>query len=744
MGRRITSFRATTALGLVLSIGASHAFAQSAQSSEDENGETVLEEIVVLSAEEQLKQSLGVSVITSTDLERRPVGRDLAEIIRTQPGVNLTGNTSSGQYGQSRQIDLRGMGPENTLILIDGKPVFSRNSQRMGRQGERDTRGDSNWVPAELIERVEVIRGPAAARYGSGAAGGVVNIITKRPEKQTYSLTTYVEVPEDSKEGGTRRVTATAGGPINDIFNYRLTASGSWTDPDDTDINADAAAEEGLDTIRAGREGVKSYNLRGLLSAEIDGSNRLDFEAAWSRQANSFAGGQPSGSIGTPGDIINELAESNAETSRIDRTTLSVTHIGDYEFGKSNSYIQWEHTANRRLREPNNAGGEGVFDTDNEYRTAKLDNLNAKTEWVLPLHLWREQKVTLGTEYRGEFLSAPISGDAITNNDKNHMETHLIGLYVEDNVLLTDRFTLTPGLRFDWHDSFGANLSPSLNASYEVTDEITLKAGIARAFKAPNVYQLSPDYVWGSMGMGCPIWADGQCSMRGNPDLDPEISLNKEIGIAYANLDGWAASLTYYHNDYKNKITTGDVQVGWDGTTRLFSWENSGPAIISGLEGSVTVPLHERVEWTTNFTKILKSEREVFGQLADGTDGNYKVPVSLVPDYTINSSVRWEAREDLGLTLSATHYGEIEPTNRNARGQEIPAIDQEARKPYTIVNLSLDYDYNENVKVAAGVNNLFNKQLYATGGGVGTGTTSSANTYNEPGRTYWVSLTGTF
>ena len=63
------------------------------------------------------------------------------------PGVNLTGNTATGQRGNKRQIDLRGMGPENTLILIDGKPVNSRQSERISMRGERNTRGDSNWVP---------------------------------------------------------------------------------------------------------------------------------------------------------------------------------------------------------------------------------------------------------------------------------------------------------------------------------------------------------------------------------------------------------------------------------------------------------------------------------------------------------------------------------------------------------------------------------------------------------------------
>src|SRR5690606_24136113 len=176
----------------------------------------------------------------------------------------------------------------------------------------------------------------------------------------------------------------------------------------------------------------------------------------------------------------------------------------------------------------------------------------------------------------------------------------------------------------------------------------------------------------------------------------------------------------------------------------LFGWENSGPAVISGLEGSLTVPVHDTVTWTTNFTYILESEREVFGRLADGTDGIYYTPVSLVPEYTVNTAVRWEAIEDLGLTLSATHYGKVDPTNRNARGLEVPEEERISRDPYTLVNLAVDYNVNDNFRLAAGVNNLFNERLFATGGGIGTGTNADANSFNEPGRSYWVSLTGTF
>ena len=85
---------------------------------------------VVATAQEETKQAPGVSVITAEDIKKRPPANDLSQIIRTMPGVNLTGNSTSGQRGNNRQIDIRGMGPENTLILVDGKPVNSRNSVR--------------------------------------------------------------------------------------------------------------------------------------------------------------------------------------------------------------------------------------------------------------------------------------------------------------------------------------------------------------------------------------------------------------------------------------------------------------------------------------------------------------------------------------------------------------------------------------------------------------------------------------
>ncbi|EPQ4103342.1 TonB-dependent receptor plug domain-containing protein, partial [Acinetobacter baumannii] len=225
---------------------------EQAEQTLEKPAEPVKLETIFVTAEEQVKQSLGVSVITKEDLEKLPVRNDISDYVRRMPGVNLTGNSATGQRGNNRQIDIRGMGPENTLILVDGKPINSRNSVRYGWKGERDTRGDSNWVPAEAIESIEVLRGPAAARYGSGAAGGVVNIITKKVTNETHgSVEFYTSQPEDSKEGSSNRVGFNVSGPlIKDVLSYRLYGNYNKTEADDVDIN------KSIGSTAAGREGV--------------------------------------------------------------------------------------------------------------------------------------------------------------------------------------------------------------------------------------------------------------------------------------------------------------------------------------------------------------------------------------------------------------------------------------------------------------------------------------------------------
>ena len=703
----------------------------------------VLPEVsVVATAEEELRQAPGVSIITREDIQRMPPMNDIAEIVRTMPGVNLTGNSSSGQYGNNRQIDLRGMGPENTLILIDGRPVRSRNAVRMGRSGERNTRGDSNWVPADAIERIEVIRGPAAARYGSGASGGVVNIITKPPTDELHgSVTLYALQPEDRNEGDGRRVTATLSGPTTlPGLSFRAYGNFNRTDADSLNLNAAAAGSAPGETPPAGREGVENRDVNGLLRWDITPQQVLELELGYSRQGNIYAGDRAVNSSGSA--LLNQLANEGAETNIMTRTDMSLQHRGDWGWADSRVLLQYEGTVNKRLNEGLAGSNEGSITTQNGFSTSTLNNYTASGEINIPLELLAPQRLTLGAEFLRENLNDPFStsqtlnGGAIGGIDPGlragSASAETYSFFAEDNIYATNQLTLTPGVRFDHHSEFGSNWSPSLNASYELFDGFAVRGGIARAFKAPNLYQSNPNYIYFTMGNGCPasfLSLGSGCYVQGNADLEPETSINKEIGISY-NQGGFSSSLTYFHNDYRDKIVAGVVPVGQTATRgRIFRWENTPEAVVQGIEGNLLVPVLESLSWNTNFTYMIESKDKSTGQ-----------PLSLIPEYTINTSLDWQARDDLSLRLALTHYGKQEARTVDTLGFANSGSELWQRDPYSVVDVSGTYHINENTRFTAGISNLFDEQLFREANSSGAG----ANTYNEPGRAYFVSLTATF
>jgi ferric enterobactin receptor len=704
---------------------------------------------VLATAEEEVKQAPGVSIITAEDIKKHPPANDLSQIIRTMPGVNLTGNSSSGQRGNGRQIDIRGMGPENTLILVDGKPVGSRNSVRYGWRGERDSRGDSNWVPADQVERIEVLRGPAAARYGNGAAGGVVNIITKQPGKEAHgSATVYSSFAQHGEEGTTQRMNFGLNGPLTDNLSYRVYGNVAKTDSDDADINQgheSLRTGNQVGTLPAGREGVRNKDLNGLLSWKLSPEQTLDLEAGYSRQGNIYTGDTQN--TNTNATVNNLLGH---ETNRLYRQTFSVTHRGDWDFGTSLAYLQYEKTRNTRINEGLAGGTEGIF-SNSDFYTTTLDDLTAHGEVSLPLHLGVDQMLTLGTEWVEQKLDDPSSNTQTTTaggtvagltsaNRSTNASSRIASLFVEDNIELLPGTKLTPGLRFDHHDIVGDNWSPSLNLSQVLTDTLTLKAGIAKAYKAPNLYQLNPNYLLYSNGQGC-YGQTTSCYLQGNADLKAENSINKELGIEYKE-NGWLAGLTYFRNDYKNKIESGltpvGTAVGGTGSTArasIFQWENVPKALVEGLEGTLKVPLADGLELNNNFTYMLQSKNKETGDV-----------LSVTPKYTLNSMLDWQTTDALSLRLSVAWYGKQTPKKYDYHGARVTGTANNQLSPYALTGISGTYAINKNLSLAAGIDNLFDKRLYREGNAQGVTNIEGAGaaTYNESGRTLYTSLTASF
>ena len=726
----------------ILPLALISAFSHAAEEKAVEQAEV---DTVYVTAEKQLQQSLGVSRISKDDIDKRPVANDISEFVRTMPGVNLTGNTATGQRGNKRQIDLRGMGPENTLILIDGKPVNSRQSERISMRGERNTRGDSNWVPVEEIESITVLRGPAATRYGSGAMGGVVNIVTKKVSKEFKGqVNLYANQPQDSKEGATRRIGFNLSGPIiQDTLGFRIYGNLNKTDADAADINAG----HGNDSA-AGVEGVRNKDIAGRLQWKISPAQTLILDSSYSRQGNIYNGDTQNSNPRSA--LVNSLADSKAETARLYRSAYSLTHDGAWEWGDTKNVISYERTVNSHLPEGLAGGPEGSY-TGLDFVQSRLKNLRFSSEANIPFKLGVDNVLTVGAEFTDSKLDDPASN---TQGFKDQGKTDAFNgisatrggkasqrnwaAYVEDNISLTDKTHLIPAIRFDHNSDSGSNWSPALNFSHQIGENWLVKGGIARAYKAPNLYQTNPDFILYTRGQGCPLNAPNsvRCYYMGNGNLKPETSINKEIGLEF-NKNGWQASATYFHNAYRNKIVIGDQLIATSNIGNwLLQWENTPKATISGIEGNLVIPLHDTLKWSNNFTYMHKSE---------DYQGN---PLSLVPKHTLNSTLSWTPNERFDANLTFTHYGRTKPRSVAVNHLEqkgnpragVAALSSEHSQTqvgsYGIWGINAGYNWNKRVAVRGGISNLFDKKLYRT--------TAGAQTYNEHGRAFYGSLKVSF
>ncbi|STU64773.1 TonB-dependent receptor [Klebsiella pneumoniae] len=212
------------------------------------------------------------------------------------------------------------------------------------------------------------------------------------------------------------------------------------------------------------------------------------------------------------------------------------------------------------------------------------------------------------------------------------------------------------------------NWSPSLNLSQGLWDDFTLKMGIARAYKAPSLYQTNPNYILYSKGQGCYASKDG-CYLQGNDDLKAETSINKEIGLEFKR-DGWLAGVTCSATTTATRlkrampqsIKTIKVPISTSGKTCRKRGE--------GLEGTLNVPVSETVNWTNNITYMLQSKNKKTGDR-----------LSIIPEYTLNSTLSWQVRDDVSLQSTFTWYGKQEPKKYNYKGQPVTGSEKNEVSP---------------------------------------------------------------
>jgi len=639
-----------------------------------------------------------VSVITRDEIERQPV-QNLGELLGRLPGV--TGGI--GAEGEMSKITIRGLPDNYTLILVDGRRVGNARDvtyrPNLGRQ-------DLNWISPDMIERIEVVRGPMSSLYGSDAMGGVINIITRKiaPTWRGSANTSYTW-SEDSNRGDAYQLGVNVTGPLTEALGLRLGATYARTNPDEVDISGDNGAG-----------GVLNKTLNGVLSWTPVENQNFSFEVNYGVEEPLDPKLMVPGRNG-------ELVPQWGFGSKIERTNFRLSHDGEWSFGETRLDLYHNAFENKAMGED---GGNGEF---SEWIVDGLWNFEKNLIW--------QHKFAIGAQYRQEELTntdtigrSPIDfdGNIITGAT---LKGDTAAIFAEDQIAIRENLLLTLGGRLDSHDKYGEHFSPRAYLVWHPTEAWTLRGGVSQGFRAPSLKENSAGAATYSGGRGCrgligmaakdkngnPIldgsgnpltYTRGGCWMAGNPNLKPEESTSYEIGFAYDSGD-YQFGATYFHTDFENKIQyapLGYYQGQW--WTRN---ENVQRARTKGLELTAQASLPYDLTLRGNATWMIEAK-------------NLDTGASLIttPEWSGYASLDWRATDRLGVMLSAQYTGEElsgGSTLTNAR---------------TEFDLTTAYEASETVTLRAGVSNLFNEQVSGTAG----------DGYYSPGRRFFIGLTTRF
>lgn len=387
-------------------------------------------EIIVTSSrlnQTQTEMGSSVSIISKDDIEK--LGFDFAvDAIAAAPGVTINQN---GSFGGQASVRIRGASSEQTLVLIDGVSVNDPSSPGGGL--------DFSRIDTNSIETIEILKGPQSTLWGTDAIGGVVSIITKRPESG-FGGEAFAEYGSFNTFRGGASVNG-----ANDSGDYRLALTGI-----DTDGISKADEENG----NTEEDGYTSYTLSGRGGFNLPADARLDISALYrdaETEFDSFVFGQQ-GNVGD-GDELTKTEELSGSVS------LKLPLLE----GRLENVVILGYSDIDRQSFSNGATGFG----------SEGDRTSLRYQGTLNID-------------EGQTLAFGAEHEKSTANDD---DTTIDGVFALYEYSPAEALTLTGGVRLDDHETFGSETTGRVAAAYNPSDVLTLRASWGQGFKAPTIFQ---------------------------------------------------------------------------------------------------------------------------------------------------------------------------------------------------------------------------------------------------------------
>jgi iron complex outermembrane recepter protein len=716
---------------------------------------------------------------------------DLGQMLQfTSPSFNSSKNAINGLTSYADPATLRGMSPDQSLVLINGKRrhQFSAVNNNV-TVGKGTVVTDLNGIPSLAIENLEVLRDGAAAQYGSDAIAGIINLDLKK-SVNTGSARTQFGVCKVG-DGATRLASVNYGfslgkpkSYLNMTINYQSVGETNRIDPyTGTIYNSNATIDATIRNQRGvwstnqpayvsvyGSSKTETYqgfmNLGYPLSKDwnlysFGGASKRDvlayafFRSARANDPNSsptlfpdgFAPKGPGTSVdyslfagvnrksekgwnidfstGYGSNYLDLSAENTANPS-LGAASPTSFYIGRYTFGQSVTEATFIKNFDGALgtKSVNLALG-SQFRMD-EFRITKGDPASYS---VGPL-----AASTLPTADRKNPGSTGRSG--IAPADEVNVKRTNLGLFVDVESDVTDKFLVALAGRYENYSDFGSNLSGKLATRYSFAKNFAVRGSINRGFRAPSLQQINFASTTGVLNGGIITQSlqirsdDSRLTQLGIEYLKPELSWNYNVGLTAKVSNNVLITLDAYQIDVTDKITVSEQLTVSSAIPALLAAfpANTGIKQVTFFTNNINTST-KGIDFVTSFKQNINSKHYFNASIAftlNKTEITYQkptpsllqagatAPVRLIDTVSIgiieSSQPRNKVLASIGYqvnkfncTVKATYFGEAivweKPAGLPHRSQTFSGK--------TLTDVTIGYDITKKLNLTIGANNIF-------------------------------------
>jgi iron complex outermembrane receptor protein len=703
---------------------------------------TELDVVVVTatrSAQSLADAPAAVTVVDEKKIENKNVSR-LGDALDQVPSLYLQNGAfgpSQGTSGTSG-MSLRGIDQSRTLILLDGQPIQDASS------------GKVNWrIPFVAdIERIEVVPGAFSSLYGSNAIGGVINIITKQPDKREFSVNLKKGWNDLSGEDGSiyfrdtlesgLGIVAGVGYQDRDSFvnDFAVKTPIGLAPPGTTPVTGwqETTTREGVPAYLVGDKGRTPWtSAHGTLklSYQLDARDRVYGGVSYQETEQDYtpfntylrdAEGNPvsSGSVDVNGELVRLSIFDFVNNSPLyeSATRYFVGYEGTVGKDKllkvdlasidREYYFTFVNPADPAATLDSGRGT--LTDTPNSGLDGTIQlsfPTGEKHFWVTGLALHRDE-----ANQKTYALSNWRDPDARTalNNAFNGTST-TTSVFAQDEITLTDTLKAYLGGRWDYWETKGdvfnsdprlptsvfpsrsdSAFSPKASAVYTPVEAATLRASFGRSFRAPA-----------NLDLYSTAFSRNRITYN-NPDLEPETGTTWELGGEWRFTNSSKAGLTVYETRLKNLIYLDQVdELSPDGLAQSFRI-NAGKAEVRGIELTGRTRLTRWLELDANYAYI---DSEILENEADPESVGKRLTNS--PKHIAGIGLTAQQGPWTG-TLDARYVSHVFATAANTDTVEgVPG----SYDAYTLVNAKAGYAFSKTVKASLGIHNLLDEEAYS-------------------------------